>query len=200
MRIGSIAVVAICAGCGGVNSGEDSAPTPSPTPTPIYSLSSGEYDFDGEEVTDDDCWQDAGVHSILTAFALPVLIATNGETSFTVVGTGITEGILPPLAGTKAGNALGGEGSVTSVITSACSVRFDGNLVGVMTTNDEFDATLAVDLVVVGISNEAGTADSDCSALAGQDFPGTVIPVPDPVSTNQRCSITITGHVAPTPQ
>src|SRR5688572_9407000 len=101
MRIGSIAVVVMCAGCGGVSSGEDSAPTPTPTPTPIYSLSSGEYDFDGEEVTDDDCWQDSGVHSILTAFALPVLITTNGETSFTVTGTGITEGVVPPLTGMK---------------------------------------------------------------------------------------------------
>src|SRR5687767_6063318 len=91
----------VIAGCSSVDSPftEEGNPTPepSPTPAPIWSLSNGDYFFDGEDVTSDTCWQQPSVHSLLTGIALPFTLTTNGATGFTVVGFGITEGVIPPL-------------------------------------------------------------------------------------------------------
>jgi hypothetical protein len=161
-----------------------------------YTLSSGDYLIQGDEVTADTCWADPQVHNALTAIDLPVaIVSTNGET-FLAIGAGITADILPPIAGTIDGNALSANGSGTAHITTACSLQFQGAFTGTLTADDEFDLALTVTLNAA-IQNSSGMAASDCSAFAGEDLPGTPIPVPAAVSSNEQCSITMAGHVVP---
>lgn len=153
-----------------------------------YMLESGTYDFTVSDYPVDTCWPEATFPpaNLTASFAI---VSTN-ETSFTMAGTGITAGIVPPIAGTKTGNDLSATGNLTIAVDGTCSLTLVAGADGLMTGDNEFDADIDVNIAVATM-NSAGTAAANCSHVTAI---GGAVPMPAALqSSSGTCDLTLTG-------
>jgi hypothetical protein len=125
----------------------------------VFKLGDGHYAFTIDAVPADTCWAPPKTNP-----ELPMVITGN----FTVVGNDVTivtdaSGSIPSqtLNLVKDGNNLTGGGSGLADLNEQginCILDVAGDFTGVMTAEDEFDATMAID-----VAQSSG----DCSLLVG---------------------------------
>lgn len=164
--------------------------------TTTYTLEDGTYNYRTATVSNDTCWPESESVPPVVGINLPFLITVNSETSFTLTGSGISAGLVPPINGTKTGNDILATGSMTIALTNTCSVNIMATADGVMVADAEFDADIDLTLDVATL-NTMGTA-SNCSGLTSADFGGILTP-PATIKSNGTCGLTLsgTGTLAP---
>lgn len=182
--LSAVAVVAsgiVAAACSGGGGGGDAT----------YTLEDGTYNYRTDTVSNDTCWPESESVPPVVGVNLPFLITVNSETSFTLTGTGISAGLVPPINGTKTGNDIAATGSAKANLTTACSLDITATANGVMVADAEFDADIDIGLDVAAM-NSAGTAAADCSGLTSSDLGGLLSP-PALIKSNGSCGLTLTG-------
>ena len=151
------ALVALATACSGGSS--SSSPATGDDDDSSFKLNDGHYAFTIDAVPADSCWAPPK-----TLPELPMVITGN----FTVVGNDVTivtdaSGNIPSqtLELVKTGNDLVGGGTGLADLNPQginCILDVGGDFTGVMTAEDEFDATMTLD-----IAESSG----DCSLLVG---------------------------------
>ena len=150
-----------------------------------YTLSSGAYNLEISEIPNNTCWPPANPLVVLApGVSFPVdIISTNGE-SFILVTPEEVQAFLPPVEGTIDGNDLAADGSVTDFPVpnqvTDCELDLTMTADGVLTGNDEFDATLVANL----------TAGPECDPDI--DIENGLVPFPTLTETTAgTCSLTL---------
>lgn len=161
LSFGFAAVVALASACSG---GSSSSPaTGDDDDEGAFKLNDGHYAFTIDAVPADTCWAPPKTNP-----EVPMVITG----TFTVVGNDVTivtdaSGSIPSqtLELVKDGNDLTGGGNGLADLNEQginCVLQIDGDFTGVMTAEDEFDATMTLD-----IAQSSG----DCSILVGTFLP-----------------------------
>lgn len=195
-----VGITAICA------TGILAAACSSGSKSKTYTLATGDYSLVPSGVTADTCFP-TSVESLLTAgIQLPFHLDATSDTTFTLtpdttgtVGQAVGA-ILPPLDGTKDGNALSLTATGHYFLTSSCSLGFSTNpaATGKMTADNQFD--VSIPLQIQAVTTNGSTA--VCPAVVQSAFvqgTGTLVPWPTLDGTNHesgKCSLTIAGTVS----
>lgn len=158
-------------------------------------LESGEYQYDVATISPDTCF-DASTEALLkTQGLLKFMLTTSNATAdgpFTLVPPSVAADIVPPIVGTRTGDALTAAGNLTYDVDSSCSLAISANATGALTADDEFDADIALSISAATTASN-GLA-SNCAHLAGTTI-GGVVPFPTLTPTsNGSCALTLSGH------
>ena len=172
-----------------------------------FALDTGDYNLVGTDVTGDTCFNATLDGIIKSGTALPFHIDVTSSTQFTLgpqAGTTIGNAIkafLPPLNGTKAGNALTLTAAGHYFLTSNCSLGFatSPTATGTMTAKDAFSVTIPL-TITAETTNAAYT--TLCPAVVQSAFAQATsgfVPWPALSGANHEtgsCGITIDGNVS----
>lgn len=154
-----------------------------------HDLTGGLYEFTIAEVTNDLCWAEDGLVPPQGVGAIDLLVGTTG-TEVSIVASTFARFYFQPVLGPRDGNELGvllGNGTLT--VTSNCDVSVSTSGGGLVTADDVFELSLHADLQAIS----TGTS-GQCSALAGETWPGATIPFPTLTEpTNGTCSVSFSG-------
>lgn len=165
-----------------------------------FTLESGTYELQPEAYDPNTCWPDDSFPPLVN---LPVKLTVNGDGTVLIEGEGLSAGVLPTIEGTVDGNAL--EAGPESFEVDAtdeeeadedyagtdgdgqgnCVLIFEATAEGTLTKNNEFDATLPINL--------SEKTEGGCSELAGDQL-DLQIPVPFPELGGGPCNFTAKGH------
>lgn len=157
-----------------------------------FSLDDGTYDFTTREIPTDTCWPLSTTEPPLVGIPLPIDIDSTDDTTFTLTASGVASTFIPPITGTKDGNALSasvGAGNRLHIST-ACTLTISAGATGLMTADAEFDADINATLAVLG-QNSAGTSASNC-ANAPTSI-GGLVSFPALLRSNGACDLTLRG-------
>ena len=163
-------IVVLAAACSGGSSSSSPASSDDDDDDGSFKLGNGHYAFVIDNVPSDNCWAEPKT--------LPEVPMTIGAT-FTVNGNDVTivtdaSGSIPSqtMNLVKNGNNLTGGGSGLADLNEQginCVLDVGGTFDGVMTAEDKFDATMAID-----VAQSTG----DCSLLVGSFLPEQVDQLP----------------------
>jgi len=154
----------------------------------VHKLDSGTYAYTINSVSNNTCFA-AGIPP--TGIAVNFAITSTNGTTFTLVPPTAAQAFIPPIAGTKTGNALDATGNASAALTSSCTLAITATATGSMTADDEFNADITANLSAATTASNGNP--SNCSALAGTTI-GGAIPFPTLSNpTNGTCALTISG-------